>query len=189
MDNTTIIKVTNRDDGPVGYYVPDLRQSRRFTAGETKEVPLEELKKLYAIPGGDILIKDFLCIHDAEVYKEIVNENTEPEYFYTDEDIKTLLKSGTLDQLTDFLNFAPAGGIEVMKKLAVELPLDSNAKIDIIKEKIGYDVSNAIRIKKESEDEDAATETHTSRRAAPINQKAESEDSTPKRKYNVVNRK
>ena len=47
IENNKIIKVTNRDNGHVGYTIPDLNNlTRTFTAGETKEITMEELRKL-----------------------------------------------------------------------------------------------------------------------------------------------
>ena len=46
LDKNTLVKVTNRDNGSVGYSIPDLGNlQRRFEAGETKEVTAEELRK------------------------------------------------------------------------------------------------------------------------------------------------
>lgn len=61
----TLIKVTNRDNGSVGYGIPDLNNLRRnFAAGETKEITFEELEKLSYLDGGMVLIKNFLLIHN-----------------------------------------------------------------------------------------------------------------------------
>ena len=76
---------------------------------------------------------------------------------------------------------------EVYKK-TVEY-VDSLTVDELKKELINFIVDRDYYDEYDPYDEDAATETHTSRRAAPINQKTESTDSTPKRKYNVVNRK
>ena len=42
----TIIKVTNRDNGTVGYRIPEMNIRRLFQRGEVKEVTMEELRKL-----------------------------------------------------------------------------------------------------------------------------------------------
>ena len=39
IDNKTIIKVTNRENGNIGYTIPDLNNLvRTFSTGETKEI-------------------------------------------------------------------------------------------------------------------------------------------------------
>ena len=59
LDKNTLIKVTNRDNGSVGYAIPDLGNlQRRFEAGETKEVTMEELRKLSYTIGGNVILKD-----------------------------------------------------------------------------------------------------------------------------------
>ena len=73
----------------------------------------------------------------------------EPEYDYTPTDIKNLLLNGSLDELLDCLDFAPEGVIEIVKDLAVELPLNDVAKREAILNKTGFNVTNAIEIKKE----------------------------------------
>ena len=42
----TIIKVTNRDNGVVGYSIPEMNIRRLFQKGEIKEITMEELRKL-----------------------------------------------------------------------------------------------------------------------------------------------
>lgn len=75
----------------------------------------------------------------------------EPEYNYTPEDIKKLLQEGTLDELLDCLDFAPEGVTDLVKVIAVELPLNDVAKREAILEKLHFNVTNAIEIKKETE--------------------------------------
>ena len=60
MDKNTIVKVTNRDNGKVGYYVPDLGIRRQFMPKETKEITFEELQKLSYLEGGNQLLQNYL---------------------------------------------------------------------------------------------------------------------------------
>ena len=72
IDEKKIVRVTNRDNGHVGYRIPDMNNLvRDFSANETKNITVEELKKLAYISGGPTLIRDYLIIDDAEVVKEI----------------------------------------------------------------------------------------------------------------------
>ena len=119
LDKNTLIKVTNRDNGSVGYAIPDLGNlQRRFEAGETKEVTMEELRKLSYTIGGNVILKEYLLIHNKEAVEELLG-TVEPEYYYEEEDVKNLLEKGTLDELKDCLDFAPEGTIELVKKVAV----------------------------------------------------------------------
>ena len=150
MDKNTLIKVLNRDNGATIYSIPEMNGLRRvFQAGETKEVTFEELQKLSYIPGGMALLKENLVILDNDEAVNLILNHVEPEYSYTKNDIINLLKNGTLDELLDCLDFAPEGVKELIKAAAVEMPLNDVAKRQAILEKLGFNIDNALKIKKE----------------------------------------
>ncbi len=153
IDNKEIIKVTNRDNGHVGYSIPDLNNlNRTFAPGETKELTMEELRKLSYISGGKILLRDYLVLDNKEAIKELLN-NVEPEYFYTEDDVRNLLLNGSLDALKDCLDYAPVGTIDLLKKIAVELPLNDIEKRKAILEITGFNIDNAVRINEETKED------------------------------------
>ena len=48
MEKSTLIKVLNRDNGAVGYAIPEMNGLKRiYQAGETKEITFEEIEKLF----------------------------------------------------------------------------------------------------------------------------------------------
>ena len=147
VNKDTLIKVINKDNGIVGYTVPDLGVHRNFYPGETKEVTYEELEKLSFIPGGMVILKELLEITDREATKQLFSKEPEPEYHYTKDDVKRLLLTGTLDQFLDCLDFAPEVIKDMVKDMAVDLPLNDIAKRQAIQEKLGFDVTRAIEIK------------------------------------------
>ena len=107
LEKDTLVKVTNRNNGSLGYSIPDLNNLYRlFAVGETKELPVEEMRKLSYKPGGKTIIKEFLIIHNDELVKELLH-NVEPEYYYTEKEVTDLLLNGSLDALKDCLDFAP----------------------------------------------------------------------------------
>lgn len=186
IDKDTLIKVTNRDNGVVGYTVPDLGNLHRtFEKGETKEIPMEELRKLSYLPGGDIIIKDCLIINNKEALEELFLDNIEPEYFYTEEDIKRLMTTGTLDEFLDCLDFAPNGVVDLIKDMAVKMPLNDVEKRDAIKEKTGFDVTKAIQVNKETEE---SAEAAPKARRVTISANQEKEEGTVSRRV-VVSKK
>lgn len=153
IDEKKIVRVTNRDNGHVGYRIPDMNNLvRDFSANETKNITVEELKKLAYISGGPTLIRDYLVIEDPEVVGEILGD-VEPEYYYNEEDVKKLLLNGSLDELKDCIEFAPKGTVDLVKQLAVELPVNDVTKRKAILDMTGFNVDAAIMINEETKDE------------------------------------
>lgn len=197
LDNNTLIKVRNRDNGRVGYTIPDMNNlHRNFESGETKQLTMEELRKLSWLPGGQRMLEDLLVIENNEARQELL-PSVEPEYNYTREDVEELLRKGSLDQLKDCLDFAPQGVINLVKEVAVEIELNDIQKRDAILETTNFNVTNAININKESarEDEDAAA-APSGRRAAPLikaDEDVQPQETTGVRrtapKYNIVGKK
>ena len=182
IDKTKKVSVTNRDNGSVTYIIPDLNNLRRtFQSGETKEVEYGELSALRSVPGGENILNKYLVIHDEEVVAELLGE-VEPEYNYTKEDIIELLNNGTLEQLEDCLNFAPAGVINLVKKYAVDNELNDVRKRKLIQEKTQFNVDKAIEINHETEDEGADDANVKVRQAAPIT----SSNTAPTRKVITI---
>lgn len=167
VEKDRIINLINRDRGSVGYKIPDLNIHRTFSPGEVKKVTFDEIEKLSWVDGGLALLKHYLIIDDPEAAEEILG-HVEPEYFYTDEDIRTLLTEGTLDQLKDALQFGPRGVIELIKRDAVDLRLNNVKMREEILKATKFNVDNAIKIDELSninnEDEAATSE----RRSEPI---------------------
>lgn len=157
MENDNkMVKVTNRSRGTVGYTIPDMGNLQRFFAhGETKVIPMEEIRKLDWTPGGAVLLRDYLKIEDADAVEEILHD-VEPEYNYTEADVKEILLNGSMDQLMDTLDFAPEGVVDLIKDLAIKLEIPDVRKRNAISERTKCDISKAIEINnlsKESNDE------------------------------------
>lgn len=166
LKDDTKITVTNRDNGTVGYTIPDLGNlHRNYQSKEKKIVTMEELRKLSYLPGGLYILRNCLIIDNEEAIKELLGE-VEPEYFYSEKEIRQLLQSGSLAQLQDCLDFAPTGVIDLVKQIAVETELNDINKRQAIYEKTGFNVTKAIEINRETEEENVV-ETKT-RRAAPV---------------------
>ena len=159
LKGDTQITVTNRDNGTVGYTIPDLNNlHRNYQAKEKKSITMEELRKLSYIPGGLYLLRNCLVLDNKEAIQELLGD-VEPEYFYSEAEIKQLLKIGSLAQLEDCLDFAPAGVIELVKDLSIKVPLSDYQKRQALKDKIGFDVDAALRhIEEEKAEMKAASE-------------------------------
>ena len=180
-----IISVTNRNAGWTGYTLSDTNTNRQFAPRETKKIPLEELQQLQYAPGGEYMLKNCFIINDMDALTALNMENVEPEYFYTETEVRTLLETGTLDQLEDCLNFAPDGVIDLIKTIAVETELPDTRKRKLISEKTGLNIDNAIMVNTVmATEEDSAPTEVKSRKAAPIN----AASSTPTRKAEPVSK-
>lgn len=188
MENEMVI-VTNRNNGYTGYQIPDTGVSRNFAPGESKRISKEELMQLSYIEGGEYLLKNYLIVNNDKTLEEL-NISVQPEYYYTEEEIKELLTAGSLDQLEDTLNFAPDGVIEIIKDMAVKIELPDTRKRKMISEKTGFNIDNAIRVN-EVMAEDQIKDEHSEsieRKASPINVEpdAPQRKAAPIKKYKVV---
>ncbi len=161
------INVKNRSAGNVVYTVPDLKVRRDFLPGEVKKIDEDELTQLSYSQGGRLLITQYLQILDEPARDEI-NGPIEPEYNFTDEDVKNLILKGSLDSFLDALDFAPIGVIDLIKKYAVSLPMSDIRKMDALREKTGFDVMSAIKNVEADEEEEAAAAPTKSRRRVPV---------------------
>lgn len=188
-----LVKVTNRDSGFVGYQIPDMNINRNFAPKETKEISLKELQALQFVPGGEFTLRNLLIVNDMDALSALNMADVEPEYHYTEDDVRTLLHQGSLDQLEDALNFAPEGVINLIKDIAVKEEISDIRKRDLIYKKTGFNVNNAINVNHIMEDDSQSElEEAPKRKAAPINAAAETVGDKVTRKagtlpkYNVV---
>ena len=167
MDGKTLVSVRNRNNGFTGYEIKDRGIWRNFAPGETKKIELEELQQLQYQQGGDYTLKNLLVVENKEAL-EALNMDVEPEYNYTEDDIRNLLLNGSLDQLKDFLDFAPSGAIEIAKTIAVKEEIPDVRKRDIISEATGFNINNAININHAMADEEETKEEPKKERRATI---------------------
>lgn len=169
----TMYMVKNRSSSFVVYRIPELNIRREFAAGEVKKLRFEELEKLTYQPGGRELLENFLQILEKDVTQNL-NVHRELEYDMSEGDVRNLLLRGSLDEFLDALDFAPIGVLDLIKDLAVKLPLTDLNKRRALKEKTGFDVDKAIMHLEEerlslTEGEDKAKQT-TGRRVQPETQ-------------------
>lgn len=184
ITSTNFVEVTNRNNGTTGYTLSS-GLHRDFNVNETKKIDIEELRELTTVPGGEYLLRNYFIIKDKTAL-DYLNLDPEPEYFYTEAEIKELLLNGSLDQLEDCLNFAPQGVIDLLKSLAVSLEIPDVRKRDLITKKTGFNVSNAIMVNKvlneDDKDKDKEEKETKKRKAAPV----EAKEEKPVRKYNII---
>lgn len=172
------VTVTNRNNGTTGYTLTNGFR-RQFAIGQSKDVDIAELKELIGIPGGEYILQNYLVIEDQAALSYL-NLHTEPEYFYTEKEIKELLLQGSLEQLEDCLNFAPEGVLDLIQSIAIDIKLPDVRKRDLIFKKTGFNISNALTVNQVLEGDNAqVVEEKKTRKAAPI-KTAPERKTTPK---------
>ena len=183
-ENTTY-NVKNRSSSVVVYRIPESNLRREFAPGETKKIPFGELEKLTYQQGGREMLEQFLQIVDETVTQDL-NVHREVEYDMSENQIKELLLTGSIDAFLDALDFAPMGVIDLIKSLSVSLPLTDFNKRKILKEKTGFDVDKALaHIEEEKEDEKEHIQPVSQQRRV---QPATSNGRRTATNYKVVNR-
>ena len=156
-----VYKVKNRSASRVGYSIPEDGIRRTFAPGEVKNITYNELLKLSYQPGGREMMVQFLQILN-EAGLDKLNIHAQPEYYMSEQQVVDLLRTGTMDAFLDALDFAPVGVIDLIKKFAVQLPLNDMNKRKALYEKTGFDVTKALIHDEESK----APETDEEKAAA-----------------------
>lgn len=149
-------KVKNRSASMAVYSIPELGIRREFAPGEEKKISYNELEKLSYLSGGRQLMTHFLQITDEEVTTNL-NIHTENEYYMSEEQIIDLIKYGSIDAFLDCLDYAPIGIIDLIKRYAVDIPMNDANKREALKKKTGFDVDSALK-NKEAEKTDETQE-------------------------------
>ena len=194
--NSGLISVKNRNNGTTVYRIPDKNIVRTFAPGETKQISLDELKELQWIPGGEYLLKNLLIV-DNKVALDTLNMKVEPEYFYTEDDIRKLLTGmDNMDEFLDFLDFATEGAIDIAKDIAVKERIPDSRKREALSEKTGFNIDSAINMDKLFEEEENKPEPEKKERRvkaadakeeeAPKRRVEKKEEAAPK--YKVISK-
>lgn len=184
ITSDTMYNVKNRSSSVVVYRIPETNLRREFQPGETKRIPFGELEKLTYQPGGHTLLEEFLQIVDEAVTTNL-NVHREVEYDMSEVQIRDLLTIGSLDAFLDALDFAPMGVIDLIKTMAVSLPLEDYSKRKALLDKTGFDVDKAIaNLQAEKAEEKTAPEVATERRVKPAVKANAGRRTTPN--YKVV---
>lgn len=184
INQETLYNVKNRSSSVVVYRIPESNLRREFAPGETKRIPFGELEKLTYQQGGREMLEQFLQIVDEAVTTDL-NVHRDVEYYMSESQIKDLLINGSLDAFLDALDFAPIGVVDLIKTMAVKLPLTDLNKRKALKEKTGFDVDKALT---HIEEEKAEEKDHITPPAPERRVKNTSTGRRTTSNYKVVNR-
>lgn len=148
--------VKNRSVGMVVYKIAEDNIRREFSPGETKRISFGELEKLSFQSGGRELMTNYLQIKEEEATKDL-GIKRELEYDMSEQDVIKLIQTGSQDEFLDCLDFAPEGIIDLIKHLAIQVPMTDTEKCKALKDKTGYDVLAALaHLEQEKLDEQSA---------------------------------
>ena len=150
------VTVENRSAGKIIYNIPDRHIRRELAPRQSIRVPKEEIEALAYVAGGMDLIRNHLLVKDEQMLDES-NVHREPEYYWNADKVAALIKTGTMDEFLDALDFAPDGVVDMIKDLSVQLPLNDFSKRNALKEKTGFDVDAAIAHDRENKAPDDDT--------------------------------
>lgn len=188
FNNDSMISVTNRSAGSLSYILEELHLKRRFISKETKEISFLELKTLYNTYAGKAMLQNKLSINNPDAVAAL-EMDVEPEYYYDENKIKEIMITGTMDEFLDMMDFAPVGVHELIKNLAVSLPLNDVAKRDAILKKLNFDVTSAVNIQNSNFDDGSEDTTNKpvqqKRRVAAVEEEKPVETTTPKRRVTI----
>lgn len=154
----TICAITNRSPGSVLYAIPEQHIRREFNRGETKRVPYSEIAAVASQAGGRELLYNYFFIKETGIVKEALNVEPEIEYFMTEDSIPEWMRSCSLDEFKDALDFAPEGVKNLIKQISVSLPLNDVEKREALKIQLGFDCEAAIRNEKATQEIDSELE-------------------------------
>ena len=158
-------RVVNRSSGTVVYLIPNLGIRRSIAAGQSIIVPKSEIEALSFTEGGLELIRNYLFLEDEETLDEL-GVHREPEYYMDEKKVIDLLKNKSLDEFKDALDFAPDGVKDMIRDLAVSLPLNDYAKRKALKDQRDFDVDAAIDMDQAQKAETGVEEAPQVRRTA-----------------------
>lgn len=177
-DTEYLVQVRNRNNGTTGYTL-DGGFHRDFNPGETLKVPFSELRRLQYAPGGQYILDNYLVVEDKKALEDL-NMTVEPEYFYTEDKVREILFTGSVDAFADFLDFAPKGAIEIAKNIAIKEQIPDVRKRDMLSKKTGLNINNAIMVNEIMDAEDDKKEAEAPKRRVQIEEDTQPE--TPKRR-------
>ena len=150
VENDELIEVRNLTDSPVVYKSYDGHR-REFKGGQSFMIPAIELRQLGYDRGGLELLRNYLHVDNFELAEEfgVTKDSYDNEYSWKLPDIDKVLKTGSMDELQDALDFAPQGIVDTILSRAIETRLNdvekrqaiskaTHANIDAMIENINY---------------------------------------------------
>lgn len=183
MDGNRKVSVRSRTEGSVAYKLDSLRVARSWPkSGSVLQISIDELKELMVCPGGEYILRNLVIIEDEAARIEILGAEVQPEYNYTEDEIKYLLYEAEDNALLDCLDYAPVGVLELIKEFSLEKMPNTTAKIKAINQKLNINLNKIIEMMRDDADEINNQPAINGRRTAPVTLPEKKE------KYKVVSK-
>lgn len=180
VQDNDLIQVQNLVDHSVFFTDDDTRRRFVFAEYEIKKIPAEVLRRLFYSNGGRVLLQNYLSVKNTELAREFGVQEDTIEYNWTRTDVNKMLRTGTMDELLDALDFGPEGIKDLIVSQAVAIELNDMQKRQAIFEKTGSNITHMIENKHTVEQQDATQEeNHPSQRRAS---KSQTEDTQSTRR-------
>ena len=106
----------------------------------------------------------------------------------SERDVFNLITQKSLDSFLDALDFAPIGVIDLIKKMAIEIPMVDIQKRKALKEKTGFDVEAALKHNEEDKEDSQKTILKQTGERRVKTEEVPAGRRTAAPKYNVVNK-
>lgn len=144
ISDDSLITIENMVGHDISYTITSLGVHRKIMPGISIRVKAQELRALYAEPGGEVMLRNYLRVCDKQMQQEFGIPESQIEYNWTTADIDDVLLNKPEEYLLDALDFAPDGIIEQIKQRAIELELPDNNKRKDIMNRTGVNITKNI---------------------------------------------
>lgn len=169
MDGNRKVPVRSRTEGSVCYKLDSLRVARSWPkTGSVLQISIDELKELMVYPGGEYILRNLVIIEDEAARIEILGAEVQPEYNYTEDEIKYLLYEAEDNALLDCLDYAPIGVLELIKEFSLEKMPNTTAKIKAINQKLNINLNKIIEMMRDDDGDTVKQPITNGRRTAPV---------------------
>lgn len=144
VSDDTLVTIENMVGHDVSYIISSLGVRRKLMPGVSLQVKAQELRALYAEPGGEVLLRNYLHVKEPKLQREFGISEDQIEYNWTIKDIDSVLLEKPEEYLLDALDFAPQGIIDLIQSRAIELELPNMNKRKAIMKKTGVNITKSI---------------------------------------------
>lgn len=173
VSDDTLVTIENMVGHDVSYIISSLGVRRKLMPGVPFQVKAQELRALYAEPGGETLLRDYLRVKEPKLQREFGISEDQIEYNWTVKDVDDVLLEKPEEYLLDALDFAPQGIIDLIQSRAIELELPNMNKRKAIMKKTGVNITKSIENRHAYDDSTNTSNNVAQKRSRRVKETAE----------------